>query len=424
MKTATRRTFLETAGVVAAAAAGLAPARADGPKRKTIVLQSAWDTVNIGDIGHTPGTLRILERHLPDVRVIVWAMKLDERVSAMLKARFPKAEFLQGSLTGTGQRDERLRDAVRGCDLFVRNSGMGQDTGYMEFCRKAGKPYGLYGQSYFPDMVEGKGGAERKALLDAAAFVYCRESKTLDILRRAGVKPPVLDFGPDGCFGIDVRDEPRGLATMKRLGLEDRKFLTIQLRTNTAKLPGVDDRRTPKLNPLHPTPEQVADDERRAAVYRDLITRWVRRTGYKVLIAPEVRKEMAHNKRLLHDPLPAEVRGHVVGLDEFWNCDEAASVFARGTRPCATSRTRSSSRWPTARRSCTRIPSSTARNAGCSRTSAWASGCWSSTPRPPRGWRRRSSPSTTTTRPRWRKCARRWNSSGRNRRSRWRWWRG
>ena len=38
---------------------------------------------------------------------------------------------------------------------------------------------------------------------------------------------------------------------MKKLGLEERKFITLQLRTNTAKLPGVDDTRTPKLNPLN-----------------------------------------------------------------------------------------------------------------------------------------------------------------------------
>jgi polysaccharide pyruvyl transferase WcaK-like protein len=320
----TRRQFIAALTAALGASASAAPA-----KPKTLLLQSAWDTVNIGDIGHTPGTLRIIERHLPDVRVVVWAMKVDERVTAMLRRRFPKVEFLQGSLTGKSERDEKLREAIRGCDLFIRNSGMGQDTSFMEFCRKIGKPYGLYGQSYFASMVEGKGAAERIAMLNGAAFIYCRDGKSLDILRKAGVKPPVLEFGPDGCFGIDVRDDERGLATMKKLGLEDRKFITIQLRTNTAKLPGVDDTRTPKLNPLHPTPEQIADDERRAAVYCDLITRWVKRTGFKVLIAPEVKKEMEHNKRLLHDPLPADIREHVVNLDTFWNADEAASVFAR-----------------------------------------------------------------------------------------------
>jgi polysaccharide pyruvyl transferase WcaK-like protein len=323
----TRREFIGTLTLAAGACAvGAAPAVG---KPKTILLHSAWDTVNIGDIGHTPGTLRVIEQHLPNVRVVLWASKVDERVTAMLKTRFPKVEIIQGSLAGKTEKDETLRKAILAADLYIRNSGMGQDTAFMEFCKKVGKPYGLYGQSYFTNMVEGKGAEERKALLNGASFIYCRETKTLDILKAAGIKTPVLEFGPDGCFGIDVRDDARGLATMKKLGLEDRKFITIELRTNTAKLPGVDDTRTPKLNPLHPSPEQIADDERRAAKYRDLITRWVKKTGHKVLIAPEVKKEMEHNKRLIHDPLPPEIQKHVINLEYFWNADEAASIFAR-----------------------------------------------------------------------------------------------
>jgi len=320
----TRRHFIAS---VTAALGGTVFA-ADG-RPKTILLQSAWDTVNIGDIGHTPGTLRILEEHLPEVKVVVWAMKLDDRVTAMLKKRFPKVEILQGSLAGKGEKDEALRQAISNCDLYIRNSGMGQDISFMQFCHKVGKPYGLFGQSYFASMVEGKGAGERIALLNGASFIYTRETKTLDILKKGGVKTPVLEFGPDGCFGIDVRDEGRGLATMKKLGLEDRKFITVQIRTNTPKAPGVDDPRPQKLNPLHPTPEQIADDERRAAKYRELVTMWVKKTGHKVLIAPETIKEMGHNKRLIHDPLPPEIQKHVVNLEYFWNSDEAASVFAR-----------------------------------------------------------------------------------------------
>ena len=317
----TRRHFISAI----TAALGGSTLAADG-RPKTIVLQSAWDTVNIGDIGHTPGTLRVLEQHLPEVKVVLWAMKLDERVTAMLKARFPKVTILQGNPLKNGEKDRVLQEAIKSCDLFIRNSGMGQDLSFMQFCQKHGRRYGLFGQSYFPNMVEGPGAEERIALLNGASFIYTRETKTLAILKGAGVK---AEFGPDGCFGIGVRDDERGLATMKKLGLEDRKFITIQLRTNTAKLPGVDDTRTPKLNPLHPTPEQIADDERRAAKYRDLVTLWVKKTGHKVLIAPEVKKEMEHNKRLIHDPLPPEIQKHVVNLEYFWNADEAASVFAR-----------------------------------------------------------------------------------------------
>jgi len=319
-----RRDFI--LGILAALAG---TACAGGRRPPHIVLQSAWDTVNIGDIGHTPGTLRLLEEHLPDAVVTVWAMKLDERVTAMLKARFPRVRFLQGKLDGLTERDQALRTAILEGDLFIRNSGMGQDLSYMQFCRKHGKRYGLFGQSFFPTMVQGPGAAERIDLLNHAAFVYTRETKTLGILRAAGVKPGVLDFGPDGCFGIDVRDDARGLATMRALGLEERRFITVHLRTNTPKAPGVDDPRPEKLNPLHPTPAQVADDERRAAKYRELVTRWVRRTGGKVLIAPETFKEMAHNKRLIYDPLPEDIRRQVVNLPSFWNADEAAAIFAR-----------------------------------------------------------------------------------------------
>ena len=74
--TLTRRHFISS---VTTALGGSALAASGKPK--TVLLQSAWDTVNIGDIGHTPGTLRVIEQHLPEVKVILWAMKLDERVT-------------------------------------------------------------------------------------------------------------------------------------------------------------------------------------------------------------------------------------------------------------------------------------------------------------------------------------------------------
>jgi len=42
-----------------------------------------------------------------------------------------------------------------------------------------------------------------------------------------------------------------------------------------------------------------------------------------------VDKEIAHNKRLLFDPLPDDVKAQVVLRDTFWLPDEAASVFAK-----------------------------------------------------------------------------------------------
>ncbi|RYD93068.1 MAG: twin-arginine translocation signal domain-containing protein, partial [Sphingobacteriales bacterium] len=41
-------------------------------KTPTIMLRSSWQDGNIGDQGHTPGTLRLLERYIPEARLLLW----------------------------------------------------------------------------------------------------------------------------------------------------------------------------------------------------------------------------------------------------------------------------------------------------------------------------------------------------------------
>lgn len=320
-----RRSFLKTAGL-ALGASPLAAFAAEPKAKKTVLLHSAWAVKNIGDIGHTPGTLRFLEQHLPDVHVILWANHTNAQVDAMLRKRFPKVEIVKGSLTA---ENGDVQKAIGRSDFFLRGPGMGQATDFMTYCKKIGKPYGFQGQSYFDTMVKGKGAESRIDLLSNASFIYTRETKTLAVLKEAGVKSPVMDFGPDGCFGVDVRDEEKALARLKKHGLEDKKFITIQLRTHSPTSPGVDDGRPQKLNPLHPTPEMIADDTRRAKVYQDLIAMWVKETGNKVVIAPEVYKEMEYNKKFIYDTLSDDLKPYVVNFDEFWNVDEACSFYAR-----------------------------------------------------------------------------------------------
>jgi len=320
-----RRSFLKTAGLALGATAFPVIAR-PAPPQRTVLLQCAWAVKNIGDIGHTPGTLRFLEQYLPEAKVILWAQNTNQQVDEMLAKRFPKVEIVKGALS---QQDGAVQEAISRSDFFLRGPGMGQSTDFMKYCNQIGKPWGLQGQSYFPNMVTGNGGEKRIALLNSASFIYCRDSKTLKTLQDAGVKPPVLEFGPDGCFGIDVRNEEKALARMKKHGLEDKKFITLQLRTHSPSSPGVDDRRPQKLNPLHPTPENIADDTRRAKVYQDLIAMWVKETGWKVVIAPEVYKEMEYNMKFVYDPLPEDLKQHVVNFDQFWNVDEACSFYKR-----------------------------------------------------------------------------------------------
>src|SRR5690554_5950065 len=72
-------------------------------QRKTLLLRTYWDEVNIGDMAHAPGTLRVLQRHLPDVDLLVWFTRQYDRTSRdLLKAHFPDAQLLFGDVNEDG----------------------------------------------------------------------------------------------------------------------------------------------------------------------------------------------------------------------------------------------------------------------------------------------------------------------------------
>src|SRR3954470_7704379 len=110
-----RRTFLKASGL-ALGASTFDVIGQTTKSQKTVLLQSAWATKNIGDVGHTPGTLRFLEQYLPEAKVVVWAANTNAAVDAMLRSRFPKVEVVKGSLAEDGGAVQR---AIAGCDFFL-----------------------------------------------------------------------------------------------------------------------------------------------------------------------------------------------------------------------------------------------------------------------------------------------------------------
>jgi polysaccharide pyruvyl transferase WcaK-like protein len=57
--------------------------------------------------------------------------------------------------------------------------------------------------------------------------------------------------------------------------------------------------------------------------------KWVRDTGFKVLICPEMTYQIDIMDELLFDPLPNDVKKKVVKKDSYWLPDEAGSVYKR-----------------------------------------------------------------------------------------------
>lgn len=128
-----RRDFLQQSSFGLAIVAAL---QASPPYR--ILLRSSWQTVNIGDIAHTPGVLRLLEEYLPDAEVWLYPSNLKNGVDQILRARFPKLRIaMKGS--------KELQHAYEVCDFLLHGSGpsLVAEKHVVEWSQKTGKPYGV-----------------------------------------------------------------------------------------------------------------------------------------------------------------------------------------------------------------------------------------------------------------------------------------
>ncbi|MCA9171845.1 MAG: polysaccharide pyruvyl transferase family protein, partial [Planctomycetales bacterium] len=79
-----RRSFLSCCGLSTCGLVFECSLAAATQSRSRILLRSSWQTVNIGDIAHTPGVLSLLRKHLPDVEVTLWPSHVDNGVEQLL----------------------------------------------------------------------------------------------------------------------------------------------------------------------------------------------------------------------------------------------------------------------------------------------------------------------------------------------------
>jgi len=320
-----RRRFL--AGM--AAIGGGCPGRlmAGDPMQRTILLRSGWQTENIGDIAHTAGVLALLEKLLPHHRAILWGVALDRGVDAMLRRRFPGVEIVGGWLDAkTGPSNEPLANALEQADLLLHGSGgsLVASRDVEAWLAFTGKPYGAWGiTTQTPD-------DRTRKILSQAAFIYTRETESLDHLKDAGVEQPVRAFCPDGTFAIDLRDEDRAAAFMESHGLEEGRFICVVPRLRVTPYYKFKPRvkwTEEKIRSVTELNEKWAELDHAKA--REAMIRWVRETGNKVLACPEMTYELDILQELLIDPLPEDVKPHVVRREEYWLPDEAGSVYRR-----------------------------------------------------------------------------------------------
>jgi hypothetical protein len=346
----TRRSLLRRAA--AGPALWINGARAAGPPR--ILLRSSWQSVNIGDIGHTPGAAALLERYFPEAEITLWPGQLGHGSRELLTRSFPRLKIAEGGVEADGRPNTpALAKAWEEADLYLNGSGSGFPgrEHAIAFRKATGKPVGVFGVSADPISGlepgrEPEGGTlneirtkaaklppthlspELRYIIDSAAFFFCRDTITRDYLASQRVKTPILEFGPDAQLGMNLRDDAKGFAYLKAAGLEPGRFICVIPRL----------RYTPYYR-IRNIPRVPGDDikdainarttERDHAKVRDMIVAYVKNTGNKVMACAEMTYQVEMAKEVFVDPLPADIKRNVVWRGSFWLPDEAASIYSQ-----------------------------------------------------------------------------------------------
>jgi hypothetical protein len=313
-----RRSFLAelTAAITAASWAPRLNAAAGGQRPPRILLRSSWQTVNIGDIGHTPGALRLLGESLPEAEVTLWPSNIGNGVEELLRRNFPGLRF--------ALNPQEVAKAFGSSDFLLHGSGASlvAQKDVARWRKETGKPYGIYGITFSSQ------DAEARSLINGARFVFFRDSVSLKFAQDQGLTCPVMEFGPDAAFGVNLRNDEAAVAFLRAHGLEEGKYLCVIPRL----------RYTPYWLIRHKpmTEEDHRRDARNEAMkehdhkpLREAIIAVVRTTPWKILVCPEDESQVAIGKAMLVDPLPDDVKAKVVWRDRYWLTDEAVSTYVR-----------------------------------------------------------------------------------------------
>ena len=344
-----RRHFCQAAALLPFQRAGSKAAR---PPR--ILLRSSWQSVNIGDIGHTPGALALLWKYIPEAEITLWPGRLGHGSRELLMKGYPRLRIAEGSLDANNKpATPELTKAWDEADLYLSGSGSGFPASQhaVAFQRATNKPVGVFGVSTDPisgigDGREAEGGTlnalrvkamklppdhlsgDLRYIIDRAAFFFCRDTISRDYLKAQRVKTPIVEFGPDAQLGMTLRDDAKGFAWLREHQLEDGKFIGVIPRL----------RYTPYYR-VNNVPRVPSDDIRDAinnrttekdhAKLRDMIVAYVKNTGHKVMACAEMTYQVELAKQVLVDPLQEDVKKNVVWRDTYWLPDEAASIYSK-----------------------------------------------------------------------------------------------
>jgi polysaccharide pyruvyl transferase WcaK-like protein len=299
---------------------------AEGGKKPHILLVSGWQTVNIGDIAHTPGLIHLLKTYMPELKITLWPNDIDLQEEKTLMGYFPDLTIVKDDFSRTGVVGiEEAYRVIEDADFMLHGSGPGI-VGLQKlkiWRERTGKPYGIFG------VTVGGVWNELKEVLNGASFIFTRETLSLNVIREAGVAGPETGFGPDATFFLPNRNDASAQFYMESRKLDDRKFICIIPRSRFTPYHRVHVR----INWARDQIDRVINENLKYAEedhqkLRDVIIRYVRETGNKVVLCPEMDYQTELYEPWLYNPLPSDVKDHIL-MHPYWQPDDAASLYAR-----------------------------------------------------------------------------------------------
>ncbi|MCP5119526.1 MAG: polysaccharide pyruvyl transferase family protein, partial [bacterium] len=168
----------------------------------------------------------LLTQYLPEAKIILWSSALDRGVREMLERNFPKLEIVGGS-----PEEAAVSQAFDEADFLLHGSGpsvVARDH-LAAWRKRTGKPYGIFGVTITlrDEAASAALDSELRDLLEGATFVYTRETRSLENLKKAGIQGPEIGFAPDGAFSLKLLDEDRARAFLNENGLATKKFIAV-----------------------------------------------------------------------------------------------------------------------------------------------------------------------------------------------------
>jgi len=319
-----RRQFIHQTSLLSAAAMLPFLSQATQKSNPVLLITSGWQDVNIGDIAHTPGLIGLLKKRLPKAKIILWKKSKSEMVETMLNKYHPDVTIIHGAVDKefVPQTDE-VKQVFQTADFFLHGSGPSVVAAdYLQAWHKqTQKPFGIFG------VTTQDVSASLKELLQHASFIFTRETASIQKLKDAGVQGPHIAFAPDATFVLEIHDDQKANQFIQENKLEHRKFICVIPRLRVTpyykiRPSGWSEERIKQVNELNDKWKEIDH-----AKVREAMVAWVRKTGNKIVVCPEMTYQVDIIDELLVNPLPDDVKPLVV-KHGYWLPDEAASLYA------------------------------------------------------------------------------------------------